>query len=44
MKKKVEKMKVYLENMLNHYIDNDSEKEMLVVQEVCLEFFDVFGE
>ena len=44
MKKKVEKMKSFLESMLNHHIDNDNEKEMLAVQEVCLEFFDIFSE
>lgn len=40
--KRIQKMKNYLEDCLNNYIDNDQEKEMLTVQDICMKFFEIF--
>lgn len=44
MKKNLKQFKEYLEQVLNHYVDNEQEKEMLAIQDVCMKYFEIFGE
>ena len=43
MKSKVKKFEEYLKNALNFNVDNDNEEAMLALQDVIMEFHEIFG-